>query len=68
MEYFTYFLIAFFVLLTIVSLGFGLYGLVKGGKLSGDFANNMMRKRILFQFLAVVAAMLFLYLIGKGPV
>jgi|GEM_PF-350542 len=69
MEHLIYYLaIALFSILTVLTLGMGLYGLIKGGKLSGDFANNMMRKRILFQFLAVVVAMFFLYVIGKGPI
>jgi hypothetical protein len=66
-HYLFYFAIAFFVFLTVIYLGFGFYGLVKGGKHSGNFANNIMRKRILFQFIAVIIAMLFLYFIGKSP-
>lgn len=67
MEHIVFYLIPFFILLTVIALGFGLFGLVKGGKFSGDFANRMMRHRILFQFLAVVVIMLFLYLSGNGP-
>jgi uncharacterized membrane protein YozB (DUF420 family) len=61
-----YYLIPFFMALTVIALVFGLYGLVKGGKYSGNFSNNMMRKRILFQFCAVLVAMIFLYLSQKG--
>lgn len=65
MENIFYYLIPFFVLLTIGALVLGLFALVKGGKYSGQFSNNMMRKRILFQFCAIVVAMVFLYL-NKG--
>lgn len=67
MELYIFFLIPIFILLTVVALGFGLYGMVKGGKYTGDFSNRMMRHRILFQFLAVAIIMLFLYLSGNGP-
>jgi predicted MFS family arabinose efflux permease len=66
--YIFYFAIAVFGLLTVIYLGYGLYGLIKGGKYTGDLANHLMRKRILFQFLTIMIAMLFLYFIGKGPV
>jgi uncharacterized protein HemY len=62
-----YYLIILFMLLTVIALGFGLYGFVKGGKYSGNFSNRMMRKRIIFQFCAVVIAMVFLYLSGNVP-
>jgi uncharacterized protein HemY len=61
-----YYLIPFFMILTLIALGFGLYGLVKGGKYSGNFSNRMMRKRIIFQFCAIFIAMVFLYLTQKG--
>lgn len=67
MENIFYYLIPFFVILTVIALGFGLYGLVKGGKYSGNFSNRMMRKRILFQFCAILVAMLFLYFSGNIP-
>lgn len=57
-----YYLIPFFMLLTVIALGFGLFGLVKGGKYSGHFANKMMKKRIFFQFCAICVAVLFVYL------
>ncbi len=66
MESAFYYLIPFFMFLTVIALGFGLFGLVKGGKYSGNFSNRMMRKRILFQFLAILVAMIFLYLSQNG--
>ena len=66
MENIFYYLIPIFMILTVIALGFGLFGLVKGGKYSGDFSNRMMRKRILFQFCAILIATIFLYLSQKG--
>lgn len=55
------------MVLTVIALGVGLYGFVKGGKYSGNFSNRMMRKRIIFQFCAIIIAMIFLYLSGNVP-
>ncbi len=62
-----YYLIFVFMVLTVIALGVGLYGFVKGGKYSGNFSNRMMRKRIIFQFCAIIVAMVFLYLSGNVP-
>ena len=61
-----YYIIPFFMILTFIALCAGLYGLLKGGKYTGNFSNRMMRKRIIFQFCAIFVAMLFLYLTQNG--
>jgi uncharacterized membrane protein HdeD (DUF308 family) len=66
MEYIFYYLVPVFMALTVIALGFGLFFLVKGGKYSGNFSNRMMRKRILFQFCAILVAILFLYFNRNG--
>ena len=68
MAHFFYYLILLFMILTVIALGFGLFGLVKGGKYSGNFSNRMMRNRIIFQFCAILIAMFFLYLSQNGTI
>ncbi len=67
MEHILFYLIPFFIILTLIALIAGLYGLIKGGKYTGNFSNKMMRRRIIFQFLAILVAMIFLYVSGYGP-
>lgn len=67
MQQLFFYLIPFFIFLTSVALVIGVYGMMRGGKYSGNFSNQMMRKRIIFQFFAVLVAMIFLYLSGFGP-
>ena len=46
-------------------LAAGIYTMWKGGKVSRDWSNKLMRYRILAQFIAIVIIMLVLY-ITKG--
>lgn len=68
MLYFLSYLLPLFILLTTIALVVGLYGLLKGGKYSGNFSNKMMRMRIILQFIAIVIAMLVLYFVGSHPI
>ena len=62
---FLMFLLPVFLLLTLGALGFGLYGMMRGGKYTGDRANKMMQWRIIFQAIAIFIIMMMLYLLGK---
>jgi len=50
---------------TFAVLCVGLYGLFKGGDFNRSYSNKLMRLRVLFQFVTVIAAMAFLYF-AKG--
>jgi hypothetical protein len=59
------FLIPLAALATFAVLCVGLYGLFKGGEFNRSYSNKLMRLRVLFQFVTVIAAMAFLYF-AKG--
>ncbi len=50
----------------VVVLVIGIGGFAKGGAFNAKYANKMMRLRILFQFIAVVLIVLYVYLRGQG--
>ncbi len=50
----------------VIVLVIGIGGFAKGGAFNAKYANKMMRLRILFQFIAVVLIVLYVYLRGQG--
>lgn len=50
----------------VVVLVIGIGGFAKGGAFNAKYSNKMMRLRILFQFIAVVLIVLYVFLRGKG--
>ncbi len=50
----------------VVVLVIGIGSFAKGGAFNAKYANKMMRLRILFQFIAVVLIVLYVYLRGQG--
>lgn len=50
----------------VVVLAFGISNFGKGGMAAARKSNKMMRLRILFQFIAVVLIVLYVYLRGQG--
>lgn len=59
------FLLPVFIVLTVCALLLGLYGMLKGGRYTGNKANKLMRWRVAFQFIAVILGMLILYFKGS---
>lgn len=55
-------LIIAFMMLTLLVLGIGLFGMVTGGKFNEKYSNKLMSLRVLFQGItvALIALMLFL--------
>lgn len=58
------FLIPVALAAVLVVLGLGLWNMMRGG--SSNRSQNLMRMRILFQFIAIVVVMGALYLAGRG--
>ncbi|MCE8518946.1 twin transmembrane helix small protein [Ruegeria pomeroyi] len=50
----------------VIVLMIGLGGFAKGGTFNAKYGNKMMRLRLLFQFIAVVLILLYVYLRGQG--
>lgn len=50
----------------VVVLVLGLGGFGKGGAFNQKYANKLMRLRLLFQFIAVVLLVAYVYLRGQG--
>lgn len=50
----------------VIVLVLGLGGFGKGGEFNRKHANKLMRLRILFQFIAVVLLLAYVYLRGQG--
>jgi hypothetical protein len=48
-------------------LGFGLYGLFRGGDFSRTWSNKLMRLRIIAQLVAIIVILAVLWLTGRGP-
>ncbi len=57
-------LLAMAAVVVVLTLGIANFG--KGGMEAAKKSNKMMRLRILFQFIAVVLIVLFVYLRGQG--
>lgn len=57
-----YTLILVAMLAVVVVLAIGIGGFAKGGRFNAKYANLMMRLRILFQAIAVVLIVLYVYL------
>ncbi len=57
-------LLAMAAVVVVLALGIANFG--KGGMEAAKKSNKMMRLRILFQFIAVVLIVLFVYLRGQG--
>lgn len=51
---------------TVAALVFGIGGFGKGGSFNAKNGNKMMRLRLLFQAIAVVLILLYVYLSNKG--
>ncbi len=52
---------------TLIVLGVGIYSLAKGGTFAKENSNKLMRLRVLAQGVTIVAMLIFLALIGRGP-
>jgi hypothetical protein len=50
----------------VVVLILGLGGFAKGGAFNAKYANKLMRLRLLFQFIAVVLLVAYVYFRGQG--
>ncbi|AAV94029.1 twin transmembrane helix small protein [Ruegeria pomeroyi] len=50
----------------VIVLMIGLGGFAKGGTFNAKYGNKMMRLRLLFQFIAVLLILLYVYLRGQG--
>lgn len=61
-----YLLILLAMAATVVVLMIGIGGFAKGGEFNKKYGNLMMRLRILFQAIAVVLILLFVFLVGRG--
>lgn len=61
-----YYLILVLMAAVVIVLAIGIGGFGKGGSFNAKYSNKMMRLRLLFQFLAVLLIVLFVYLGGKG--
>ncbi|MCB1340780.1 MAG: twin transmembrane helix small protein [Pseudooceanicola sp.] len=61
-----YYLILFVMGAVVIVLAVGIGGFGKGGAFNAKYSNKMMRLRLLFQFIAVLLILLFVYLGGKG--
>ncbi|GAB5435426.1 MULTISPECIES: twin transmembrane helix small protein [Roseobacteraceae] len=55
---------AMFAVVLVLAIGIGGFG--AGGKFNAKYANKMMRLRILFQAIAVILIVLYVYLRGQG--
>lgn len=56
----------FFMMLTVVVLVIGLIGFATNKDFNKKYANKLMRLRILFQFIALVFAMLLIWILQSG--
>ena len=61
-----YYVAVLAILATIGVLVIGIGGFGKGGTFNKKYANKMMRLRILFQFIAVVLILSYIYLRSQG--
>lgn len=61
-----YYLIIVLMAAVVIVLAVGIGGFGKGGAFNAKYSNKMMRLRLLFQFIAVLMIVLFVYLGGKG--
>lgn len=61
-----YYLILIVMSAVVIVLAIGIGGFAKGGKFNAKYSNKMMQLRLLFQFVAVLLILLFIYLGGKG--
>lgn len=50
----------------VIVLAIGIGGFAKGGKFNAKYGNKMMRLRLLFQAIAVVLIVLYVFLRGQG--
>ncbi|TMV02128.1 twin transmembrane helix small protein [Ruegeria sediminis] len=57
-------LLAMAAVVAVLIIGIG--GFAKGGAFNAKYSNKMMRLRILFQFIAVVLIVLYVFLRGQG--
>ena len=57
-------LLAMAAVVAVLVIGIG--GFAKGGAFNAKYSNKMMRLRILFQFVAVVLIVLYVFLRGQG--
>ena len=57
-------ILAMAALVVVLVLGLGGFG--KGGAFNQKYANKLMRLRLLFQFIAVVLLVAYVYLRGQG--
>jgi len=62
--YFIFVVVA--VLATLIVLLVGVLGFTKGGKFNAKYGNRLMQLRILLQFVAVAAVLLFVWAHGKS--
>ena len=63
---FVYFLIPIALLTVAGILGLGIFSLAKGGEFAAKHSNRLMRLRVIFQALAIVIIMTFLWLSAQS--
>ena len=59
------FLIPLSLLAVLITLGFGIYSLFRGGDFGRSYSNKLMRLRVLLQFIAVLVLMASVYFLRR---
>jgi hypothetical protein len=61
------FLVPISLAAVLVTLGFGLYALFRGGDFGRSYSNKLMRLRVVLQFVAIVILVAAFWLRTRGP-
>ena len=59
------FLIPLSLLAVLITLGFGIYSLFRGGDFGRSYSNKLMRLRVVLQFIAVLVLMASVYFLRR---